>query len=71
MKTRITLYADEGMMLTDGENYGTIVHLEAGLDGADYYEITKAEYDKIMEEQEKLLEEQMFNNIGASEGEAL
>ncbi|MBR5270873.1 MAG: hypothetical protein IKV64_01685 [Clostridia bacterium] len=71
MKQRITLYADEGMVLTDGENYGTIVHLEAGLDGEKYYEITKEEYDKIMEEQERLLEEQMFNNIGASEEESV
>ena len=59
MKTRITLYADEGMVLTDGENYGTTVHLEVGVDGKEYREITKEEYEKIMEEQEKLIENEM------------
>ncbi len=58
MKTRITLYADEGMVLTDGENYGTTIHLEVGVDGKEYREITKKEYEKIKEEREKLTEEE-------------
>ena len=50
MKQRITIYAEEGMVLTDGEHYGTIIHLADGEDSSKYHEISKAEYQKKMEE---------------------
>lgn len=51
--TRIKLTASEGMVLTNGETYGTEIFLHAGDDGSAYHEITRAEYDAIMAEQEK------------------
>lgn len=53
MKTRTTLYADEGMILTDGEHFGKIVHLEVGADAKKWYEITQEEYERILAEQEQ------------------
>lgn len=50
---RITLYADEGKVLTDGEVYGKIIHLAEDKDKGNFYEITKEEYNKIMEENEE------------------
>ncbi|MBO5305816.1 MAG: hypothetical protein J6B12_03530 [Clostridia bacterium] len=47
MKTRMTLYADEGMILTDGEHFGTIIHLEVGADASKYHEITREEYEEL------------------------
>ena len=44
---RKILYANKGKMLTNGITYGTEIALEVGLDGSDYYEITKEEYDAI------------------------
>lgn len=52
MKKMITLYADEGKVLTNGEVYGTTISLAEGIDGSEFYEITEAEYEKAMEEQE-------------------
>ena len=57
MKKRITLYADEGMVITDGKNYGTTVFVEVGGDIDKYYEITKEEHDAIMEDMRKAAEE--------------
>lgn len=53
MKTRTTLYADEGMILTDGEHFGKIVHLEVGADASAWHEITMEEYRTIIAEREK------------------
>ena len=53
MKTRKVLYADEGMVLTDGETYGKIIYLEENADESFYVEITEAEYEKILREQEE------------------
>ena len=47
MKTRLTLYADEGKVLTNGEVYGDIIHLDENDAGSDFYEITQEEYDEI------------------------
>ena len=52
MKQRITIYAEGGMILTDGEHYGTIIHLAVDSDISLWKEITEAEYQKIIKEQE-------------------
>ena len=43
MKTRITLYAEEGMVLTDGEHYGSVVTLAVDADASAWREIPKTE----------------------------
>ena len=48
----LTIYADEGKILTNGETYGKIIHLAVGMDASGYYEITEAEYQKMQEENE-------------------
>ena len=50
MKQTITLYADEGMILTDGKNYGTIIYLAEGITPDNIKEITLEEYNKIIKE---------------------
>ena len=50
MKKMITLYADEGKVLTNGEIYGTVISLAEGLDDAGFYEITEAEHEEILKE---------------------
>ena len=52
MKKRITLYADEGMVITDGKTFGTTIQLAVGKTEEDYYEITKDEYEKMQEKEE-------------------
>ena len=53
MRKMTTLFADEGMILTNGENYGTTVSLAEGETGDNYTEITKEEYDELMKAQEE------------------
>ena len=53
MKSMITLYADEGMILTDGENYGTTMQLAKGRTADDIREISMEEYDNILEAEAK------------------
>lgn len=55
MRKMTTLYADEGMILTDGEHYGTTVSLAEGESGEAYREITKAEYEQKIKEQEEMM----------------
>lgn len=50
MKERITLYAEDGMILTDGEIYGKIIHLAEDKNKGDFYEITEEEYSRLMEQ---------------------
>lgn len=49
MKTRTVIYAEDGMILTNGETYGTQIFLAYGEDAGAYHEITREEYDKILE----------------------
>lgn len=54
MKSRITLYADEGMILTDGKRFGRTIHLAAGEeDLSAWREITEEEYRAIVKECEE------------------
>ena len=48
MKTRNVLYADAGMILTDGEIFGKVIYLGDDKDKADFYSITLEEYERIM-----------------------
>jgi hypothetical protein len=56
MKTRTTLYAEEGMILTDGDNFGRIVHLAVGADASKWHEITEEEYEEILARQQEQIE---------------
>ena len=53
MKKMITLHADEGKMLTNGEIYGFTISLAEGLDETGFYEITQAEYEEILKKEEE------------------
>ena len=52
MKERVILYADEGMVLTDGEIFGKTVYLADDKDKTSFTEITDEEYEKILAEEE-------------------
>lgn len=49
MKTRTILYADDGMVLTDGTEYGRVIYLAEGADPTAFREISQAEYDSRMD----------------------
>lgn len=51
MKTRIVLYADEGMVLTNGETYGTQIYLANEEQIENFYEITYEMYEAILQVQ--------------------
>ena len=51
MKTRTIIYADDGMVLTDGKIYGKQIYLAEGIDADSFYEITDGEYSRVMAEQ--------------------
>lgn len=53
MKSMTTLYADEGMILTDGENYGTTMQLAEDRTADDIREISMEEYNNILEAEDK------------------
>lgn len=48
MNERTVLYADEGMVLTNGTDYGRTIFLADGADASEYYQITDAEYEAIL-----------------------
>lgn len=45
------IVASEGMIMTDGEIYGTKIFLAEGRSAEEFYEIPREEYEKRMEEQ--------------------
>ena len=47
---QITIRADEGKWLTDGDIYGKTISLADGVTVDDYYEITNEEYESIMKD---------------------
>lgn len=53
MKTRQILYAEDGMVLTDGNAYGKVIYLAEGADSSAFREITEEEYAVILQECEK------------------
>ncbi len=52
VKTRKILYADEGKILTNGKIYGKVIYLATGVKKEDFSEITDAEYQAILEEEQ-------------------
>lgn len=54
MKTRKILYAESGMVLTDGREYNKIFFLADDRQESEFHEITEAEYEKILKEKEEL-----------------
>ena len=45
---RRVLTAHDGMILTNGEVYGTQIYLAEGVDASAFYEITREEYEARM-----------------------
>ena len=52
MKVRTVLYADEGTVLTNGTDYGTVIWLAEGVSPDTYHAIPREEYEEIMAAQE-------------------
>ena len=52
MKVRTVLYADEGTMLTNGKDFGTIIWLAEDVSPDSYHPIPVDEYEKIVAESE-------------------
>ena len=55
MKTKTILIADEGKVLTDGTNYSKTTLLANGRTADEFTEITDAEYEEILKEQEEVV----------------
>jgi hypothetical protein len=45
------------MILTDGEHFGKIVHLEIGADAKAWYEITQKRYEELLKAEEEKAEQ--------------
>lgn len=56
MKVLKTIYADEGMILTNGEIYGRTILLAEGASETDFHEISEAEYEEILRKQEEAMQ---------------
>jgi hypothetical protein len=52
MQKRTTLIAEDGKILTNGKDFARATFLAVGADESEWYEITEAEYERIMAEQE-------------------
>ena len=52
MRKKVTLFADKGMVITDGENFGTTVDVEINGDESKYYEITQEEYNEMQKKRD-------------------
>lgn len=52
--TRVKLTATDGMIITDGTTYGTVIYLAEGVAAETFCEITKEEYERILEEQRRI-----------------
>lgn len=52
MKTKTTLIAEEGKILTNGKIYGRMIFLADGTSEEGFYEITEAEYAEIINKEE-------------------
>lgn len=52
MSELIVLTAEEGMVLTDGTNYGRVVYLAEGVSPDTYHAIPEEEYKAILAERE-------------------
>lgn len=50
---RVVLIANKGMILTDGEIYGTKIYLAEGRKEEEFHEITTEEYAEILKEEEE------------------
>ena len=48
IRTKIT--ASEGMILTNGEIFGTEIFLAEGMTEEDFYEVPREEYEKLQED---------------------
>lgn len=48
---RTVLSASEGMILTDGEIYGSKIFLAEGRSAEEFHEIPLEEYEKLMEQE--------------------
>jgi hypothetical protein len=48
---RTSIKAHDGMILTDGNTYGTEIFLAEGMSKDDFHEITLEEYERILEKQ--------------------
>ena len=52
MDERKILYAEDGMILTNGTDYGRIIYLADGADETAFHPITEEEYEAIMNDEQ-------------------